>query len=327
MASFRKRNGRWQAQVRRKGSNSISRTFNSKADARAWARMMEAKFDANEMPFNLRELKTLTLADLIKRYRDEVTPTKRSAEQETYRLNRLLKHKVSLLPLDRLSGNDFSTFRDSRLSEVGPQAVRHELNVLAHVLRIASREWNISLSSNPIDNIRKPVPPKSRDRRLELNEWDKIVQVCESSTAKCLLPLISIAIETAMRRMEMLNLDWAQIDLVSRTLHISETKNGCPRTIPLSPRALELFYLMAPSSSGLVFGISEITLRYHWKRLTRRAGIEDLHFHDLRHEAISRFFEKGLSIAEVALISGHKDVRQLFRYTHLRAEDVAKKLQ
>ncbi len=77
----------------------------------------------------------------------------------------------------------------------------------------------------------------------------------------------------------------------------------------------------------MVFGVTESGLRYHWKRLTRRAGIEDLHFHDLRHEAISRFFEKGLSVAEVALISGHKDVRQLFRYTHLRAEDVAKKLR
>ncbi|MDA0341679.1 MAG: tyrosine-type recombinase/integrase [Proteobacteria bacterium] len=72
--------------------------------------------------------------------------------------------------------------------------------------------------------------------------------------------------------------------------------------------------------------MSPNAVRLSWGRLTHRAGIEDLHFHDLRHEAISRFFEMGLSVPEVALISGHRDPRMLFRYTHLRAEDVARKL-
>lgn len=327
MASFRKRKGRWQVQVRRKGSPSVSRTFQSKADAHVWARMMEAKIDADDLPTNHRELKIVTLGELIRRYRNEVTPTKRSSEQETYRLNRLLKQKISFLPLDRLSGNEVSKFRDDRLVEVGPQAVRHELNVLAHILRIAVREWGIPLSKNPVDEIRKPIPPKSRDRRLNKDEWDKIVEVCETTSAACLLPLITMAIETAMRRMELLRLEWSQLNLETRTLHILETKNGSPRTIPLTTRAVQIFRQLAPKESGMVFYVTESGLRYHWKRLTRRAGIEDLHFHDLRHEAISRFFEKGLSVAEVALISGHKDVRQLFRYTHLRAEDVAKKLR
>ena len=326
MASFRKRNGRWQVQVRRKGSPSVSRTFQSKADARVWARMMEAKIDADELPTNHRDLKTITLAKLIIRYRDEVTPVKRSATQETYRLNRLLKQKISLVSLDRLSGKEFSKFRDDRLGEVGPQAVRHELNVLAHILRIAVREWGIPLPKNPVDEIRKPIPPKSRDRRLDKDEWEKIVEVCAATSAICLLPLITVAVETAMRRMELLRLDWSQLDLEARTLHLLETKNGSPRTIPLTTRAVQLFRQLAPKESGIVFDVTESDLRYHWQRLTRRAGIEDLHFHDLRHEAISRFFEKGLSVAEVALISGHKDVRQLFRYTHLRAEDVARKL-
>lgn len=77
----------------------------------------------------------------------------------------------------------------------------------------------------------------------------------------------------------------------------------------------------------MIFGSSASSIQQAWQRLTKRAQIENLHFHDLRHEAISQLFEKGLSVAEVSLISGHKDVRQLFRYTHLRAEDVAKKLQ
>ena len=64
-----------------------------------------------------------------------------------------------------------------------------------------------------------------------------------------------------------------------------------------------------------------------WQRLVRRANIQDLHFHDLRHEAVSRFFEMGLTVPEVALISGHRDARMLFRYTHLRAEDIVAKLE
>ncbi|MCP4316243.1 MAG: site-specific integrase [Hyphomicrobiales bacterium] len=103
-------------------------------------------------------------------------------------------------------------------------------------------------------------------------------------------------------------------------------KNGHARTIPLSPRAVELLSALDRSDDGRVFPLSAYAVRHAWERLTKRAGINDLHFHDLRHEAISRFFEKGLSVAEVALISGHRDFRQLFRYTHLRAEDVAKKL-
>ena len=289
--------------------------------------MMEGKIDANELPTNHRELKALTFAELITRYRNEVTPSKRSAKEETYRLNRLLKHKISSVSLDRLSGREISKFRDDRLAEVGPQAVRHELNVLAHVLRIAVREWGVPLHKNPIDEIRKPIPPKSRDRRLDKDEWEKIVEVCEATSATCLLPLITLAVETAMRRMELLCLDWSQLDLQARTLRILDTKNGDPRTIPLSARAIQIFRQLDPKETGMVFSVTESGLRYHWKRLTRHAGIEDLHFHDLRHEAISRFFELGLSVAEVALISGHKDVRQLFRYTHLRAEDVAKKLR
>jgi integrase len=80
------------------------------------------------------------------------------------------------------------------------------------------------------------------------------------------------------------------------------------------------------SSSEQIFPVTDVAVRQAWDRLVKRAGITNLHFHDLRHEAISRFFEMGLSVPEVALISGHKDPRMLFRYTHLRAEDVVRKL-
>jgi integrase len=129
-----------------------------------------------------------------------------------------------------------------------------------------------------------------------------------------------------MRRGELLNLRWSDIDLQNRTLHIPQTKNGHARTIPVSYKAIEVLSGLDREGGDQVFPLSAYAVRHAWNRLTKRAGIADLHFHDLRHEAISRFFEKGLSVAEVALISGHRDFRQLFRYTHLRAEDVARKL-
>ena len=121
---------------------------------------------------------------------------------------------------------------------------------------------------------------------------------------------------------------WEHLNWDSHTLHIPVTKNGHARTIPLTTEALNILRELqtGPNQSERVFPLTIEAVKLAWVRLTKRAGIEDLHFHDLRHEAVSRFFERGLSVPEVALISGHKDPRMLFRYTHLKAEDVARKL-
>ena len=131
--------------------------------------------------------------------------------------------------------------------------------------------------------------------------------------------IIELALETAMRRGEILNIK--QEHIKGQTLLIPVTKNGHPRTIPLTKRAL---YIL--ENTQLPFPMSANAVRLAWDRLKKKGNIKDLHFHDCRHEAISRFFEKGLSIPEVTLISGHKDVRMLFRYTHLKAEDILRKL-
>ncbi len=130
---------------------------------------------------------------------------------------------------------------------------------------------------------------------------------------------VEMAIETGMRRGEILNIKKEHIK--NQTLLIPITKNGHQRIIPLTERAQ---YILLKSE--LPFSMSANAVRLAWERLKIKGNIKDLHFHDLRHEAISRFFEKGLSIPEVALISGHKDVRMLFRYTHLKPEDILSKL-
>ncbi len=140
--------------------------------------------------------------------------------------------------------------------------------------------------------------------------------------------LLRFAIETGMRRGELVNARWQFVDWARRTLHIPETKNGHPRTIPLSGEAIRILrgILDGGHDSVRIFPLSANAVRLAWGRLIKRARITNLRLHDLRHEAVSRFFEKGLSVPEVALISGHRDYRMLARYTHLRPEDVAKKL-
>ena len=128
-----------------------------------------------------------------------------------------------------------------------------------------------------------------------------------------------------MRRSEILNMGWKDVCFEKKIATLNETKNGSPREVPLSQNAQSLLFQL-PRSDHKVFTISEYALRQSWERLVKRANIENLRFHDLRREATSRFFEKGLNVPEVALITGHKDPRMLFRYTKLKASDLIAKL-
>ena len=138
-----------------------------------------------------------------------------------------------------------------------------------------------------------------------------------------------LAIATGMRRGEIVKLHWRDINIQNRTALLRETKNGEDRVIPLSPTAINILQEQAAQigALGRVFNTTGSALQQAWVRVLKRAEINNLHFHDLRHEAISRFFEKGLSVPEVALISGHKTPAMLFRYTHLKPEAIAEKMQ
>ncbi len=169
-----------------------------------------------------------------------------------------------------------------------------------------------------MSNVPKPKPNPSRERRLSDNELKYILN--ENFKNPHMKNIINLAIETGMRRGEILSIKTQ--NLMENYIWLPDSKNGNPRKIPLSNRAKIIL-----KESVLPFPISANAVRLCWSRMIKRSGIQDLHFHDLRHEAISRFFEKGLSIPEVSLISGHKDVRQLMRYTHIKPENVARKIQ
>ena len=326
MATLRKRGDRWQVQVRRQGHKSLSKSFALKIDAERWARQIETDADRTGFPIDPRILKTVTVADLIRRYRDAVTPTKRGRDNETIILNALLRQSFAALSLSEVSPKVFANYRDCRLERVKPTTIRREMTLLQHTFELANREWGFPIENNPLKSLRRPQPDKPRDRRLEGGELEVLLQGCRKSRVGYLLPVIQFAIETGMRRGEITQMQWQDVDLDKRLLHIPITKTGYPRTIPLTDQATKILTAQ-PTDRPSPFTITPDGLRQAWKRLVRRVGLDGLHFHDLRHEAVSRFFEMGLSVPEVALISGHRDPRMLFRYTHLRAEDVGRKLQ
>lgn len=325
MATITKRTTGWFVQVRRKGYEPEYRTFRTKTEAAAWGRERDNAIDKGVTPIGSRALRGTTLGDLIRRYLQEVTPTKASADTERLRLNKLLKAAMCDITLCDLTTAPIAAYRDARAKEVKPGTIARELGLVHNVIEVARRDWGIGLADNVISKIRRLPVRNARDRRLKPGELQRL-QLALSSTRNSLIkPTISFAIETALRRGELLNLTWVSIDFTKRTAHIPHTKTGYARTVPLTDQAIAILNGL-DRSSDKVFPLTATALRLAWNRVRVRADMPDLRFHDLRHEAISRFAEMGLTTMELAVISGHRDMRMLMRYTHLRPDDLARKL-
>lgn len=329
MATITKRANGWSVQIRRKGYSQQTRTLPTKAEAQAWARDQEGRIDRALAPINLRLLKGTTLRDLINRYLEDVTPTKRSAYTEKTRLKKLLREQsLCDLVLADLTPKAFADYRAIRLAIVQPGTVHRELGLIRHVLEVARREWDMDLPVNPMDRVKRPKLTNARDRRLAPGEYQQLKRALLRTRNPLVAPVVEFAIHTAMRRGEILALRWEQVNWQQRTAFIADSKTGVPRTIPLLDGAMAVLNTLRPERPrGPVFAITVEALKQAWERARNRAGLGELHFHDLRHEAISRLCEMGLTLPEVALISGHKDARMLFRYVNLRPADLAAKLK
>lgn len=290
--------------------------------------------DRGALPTCEKTLKSQTLGGLLERYLAEVTPHKRSHETETQRLRKLQRHPMCGLTLSELQPHHLAAYRDERLQLVKAGTIRRELGLLHHLFDVAMREWGLPMMANPLKKVSLPALHNARNRRLEAGEAEKLQEALSGTRNPYIQPIVSLAIETGLRRREVLELTWRNIDLARRIAYIPTTKTGKPRTIPLTDAALEIISSLhkldreQPSDTwdDRLFPISLNAFKQAWKRVQKRSGLLDLRFHDLRHEALSRFCELGLTVPELAVISGHKDPRMLFRYAHLRADDLAQKL-
>lgn len=287
---------------------------------------MEAEIARCGRPPERRKLDEITLGTLLDRYQREVLPRKRAGDKERQLLRPVLAEPFCRLSLSRLAPSHFIEYRDRRLQRVKPASVCRVLAILQHAFEVARLDWDLPLTANPLKSVRRPRLADGRSRRLTLEEVGRLNAALAASRTPTLKELVGLAIETGMRRGELLSLDWSRVNLELRVARLPITKNGFSRDVPLSSRAVEILRSISPREAGAIFPLSPNAVRLAWTRVCRRAAIEDARFHDLRHEAVSRFFEKGLEMMEVATISGHRDLRMLRRYTHLKAEELALKL-
>lgn len=308
----------FQAIVRRKGYKSQTKTFEARADAEKWARDVESKMDRGRFQ-DRREIESTTLGEALERYLNSVTPSKRGHVAERNRIKQLQRHPISLRPLDGLCSRDFAEYRDARLGEVSGNSVRLELALLSHLYTIAIKEWSMPLEHELL-KVRKPKAGEGRERRLGKDEEkllrEALLRPAARSAAVWLEASIDLAIETGMRAGELLTLDWHQVNLTFGVIRLKETKNGSSRTVPLSAKAVEVLRgLPSKAHGGRVIPNFHDTsgLDRAFKRLCKSAGIHDLHFHDLRHEAASRLAPR-MKVQTLAKIMGWKTLQMAMRY-------------
>lgn len=283
----------------------------------------------------------MTVAAALDRYVKEVVPTKKPGSQRRdISRAEFLKSKLGQYSLAALNAELIAEFRDERLAEGrANNTVRLELALLSHMYTIAIKEWSLGIVANPVLNIRKPSPGQGRNRRLNGDEEVRLLKACDEHSNPFLGWIVRIALYTSMRKSEITSLTREQINLEKRTIFLPDTKNGSVRTVPLTNKAYQaikdaLAHPIGPTDTNLIFPgepgrdgkRKPYVINRVWAQAMKRAEIDGLRFHDLRHEATSRFVEAGLSDQEVASITGHKSMQMLRRYTHLRTEDLVNKI-
>lgn len=323
MASFRKRSNGWQARIRRKGYPDLTKTFSTRSEANAWARQVESDIDKGSFVSRI-EAENTTLFQLLNRYLNEITPHKKHFKVEVCRIKAWLKNPLSQRYLSTLRTTDFALWRDERVKQgKSSNTIKLELAIISHLYSVARAEWGFESLENPIKYLRMPKLPNGRTRRVSNDEIQLLIK---HSCSKELPSILKLAVETGMRRGEIVSITWKSVDFAKRTIALKETKNGESRIVPLSSEAINILSSHQRSLDGKVFDMTAHAVTYAFIRSCKRAGIFDLHFHDLRHEAVTRMFEKGLNVIEVGSVSGHKTLQMLKRYTHLKAEELALKL-
>lgn len=324
MATFRHRGESWEVQLCVNRQRKTA-TFPTKRECKEWAARTEIE---------LRSVASGAVPDkpfsaLLEKYRDEVSVTKRGERWERLRLNLIMRDELAGVRLPALNASHFASWRDRRLAQVSAASVRREWTLLSHALGVAVREWKW-LKENPIKEVRRPPPPRSRDRRIGASElaalrhtfgWDG--ESKPANITQRVAVAVDFAIETAMRCGEICSMQWGEV--LESVVHLPLTKNGTRRDVPLSTRAKALLELLRGVHAERVFDLATSQIDAIFRKARDKALIVDLHFHDTRHEAITRLASR-LDVLDLARMVGVRDLRILMVYYNARAEEIAARL-
>jgi len=324
MATISKKFGKWYVQIRRSFHKPIYKSFIAKQDAHKWARETERLIEVGQFVDTTEANKT-TLKTLLERYEREVVPKKRTTGDK-YLISNIMKHSFVDKVLSHITSSDIAEFRDKRLNVVSGSSVNRELSIVSDCIKRAINEWGCYIRENPVKPSLRCEENPSRTRRLDIGEYEKLMTACKKSRAFW-CPIIDFAIHSAMRRGELLRLTWQMVHLDKKyiTLPPEITKTNKVRNVPLQPHAIEILRKLPRSLDGRVFPIGIKNFERTWTKICRRANIKGLRWHDLKREAISRLFERGLSISEVQLFCGNS-LATLNVYTEHNSTTLAEKL-
>lgn len=326
MASFRKRGDKWEAFVAKNGIRQ-SKTFPTKTAAQAWAAQTETDIATGKAG----GIPNKTFADLLTKYAEEVSPTKRGERWERLRIGVTLRDDIAKVHLRDFDSRAVAGWRDRRLAQVSAASVHREWNLLSNACTIAVREWKW-LKENPMREVKRPAEPEARDRLATDDEIERLLFALgydhdatpETVTARVGAVML-FAIETAMRAGEIAGLTWANVKLDKRYCKVEGGKtSAAKRDVPLSAEAIRIIGQM-PKGHAAVFNVSTAQIDALFRKAKGKALIEDLHFHDTRHLAITRLSRK-LDVLALARMVGHRDLRQLQLYYNPSAEDLAGRL-
>lgn len=337
MASIKKRGTIWRAQLKVDGVRDSS-SFSSQLEAKAWAAQREAEIRSAEASKAKGVDPTKTMQDVFTRYKEEVSEHKKGKKWEIIRLDFFATHMIGKdnfaeMKIASITTDDMTKWKNMRLESVSGSTVNRELNLLSHVFTMASKDWKWILE-NPIADLSRPKESPPRDRRISQDEIDRLClalgyddhdeDIVWSQSERVGLAFM-LAIETGMRSGEMMAITW---DLVhANHIHLPReiTKNGTKRDVPLSIKAKTLLKRLSKQKGKTCFDVSDSNRDALFRKARDAAMIENLHFHDTRHEAVTRLAKK-LNVLELARMIGHKDLKMLQIYYNETAEEIAKLL-
>lgn len=341
MATFtRLRSGSWRAQIRRKGKY-VNETFLRRKDAEEWALDIERRIDRQE-PATTRSRDAKLFGDLIALHREDLEEVgKRIGRSKNASLNSL-DERLGHLRYGELDRERLIKFGKERAAEgAGPVTLGMDLGYIKTILTHAAAVHGIAASVEPVNLARVALTRlglvgkgNERDRRPTQDELDRIIGAFEANERQQIPVgrIVRFAVATAMRQDEIVGVEWRDLDAPNRMLLIRDRKDprrkkGNDQRIPLldvsgydAMKIVEEHAQYSNSREGRIFPYNGRSVGTAFRRECKRLKINDLHFHDLRHEGTSRLFEAGFSIEQVALVTGHKDWKMLRRYTHIKPE-------
>ena len=325
MASIYKRNGKWRVEIRKIGSKGIHKSFIVKDDAVRFARQTEVKIEQG-LYQDLTLAKTTKLSDILAQYRDRVSINKKGYDQERYKINKIIRSDIANKTLSEITPLVLFEYIEQQKKLYTASTINKSITIINLALKFSERFLGISLNKNPLKFIKRLKESQFVGQVIEPHEEALLLNHAEFSKLYWLKTAIILGIDCGLRRGEILKIKAEDINFKNNTAVLKYTKNGETREIGLSQRAIQEIKKLPITIDGKLFPCKRIdTFSFYYNQLQRWSGVKK-RFHDTRHTFASRKATDGWSITEIAAQGGWKQLQVLKRYTHIKAEYLAKKM-